>query len=243
VLTVDNLVVHYGRTAALQGVSLTVATGEIVSVVGPNGAGKTTLLNAVAGAIPSTSGQIEFEGKKLNGLAPESIVRLGLSLIPEGRHIFGQLTVGENLRLGSSVRRDRAAVERHQEEILVMFPILRRLYRSSAGKLSGGEQQQLAIARALLANPTLLLLDEPSLGLAPKLVDLVFQIIQELRGKGVTILLVEQFVQRARQVSNRTYVLRQGKVVLTVEGIESGADEAHQLEMAYFGHSGTQAST
>jgi branched-chain amino acid transport system ATP-binding protein len=240
VLVVDNLAVHYGRIVAVQGVSLTVGAGDIVSVVGQNGAGKTTVLNAIAGAVPS-SGEIVFEGKKLNGLAPEAIARRGISLVPEGRHIFGQLTVGENLRLGTTVRRDRGNVDRHLDEIFEMFPVLRNMYKSSAGKLSGGEQQQLAIARALLANPKLLLLDEPSLGLAPMLVELVLQVIEDLNRRGVTILLVEQFVERARQISKRTYVLRQGKVALTVEA-GGGADAERALERAYFGLEGDEAS-
>lgn len=238
-LTVADLVVEYGRVRAVQNVSLTVAAGEIVSVVGPNGAGKTSLLNAIAGAVAPSHGEVIFNGKRLTGSSPEQVVRQGIALVPEARHIFGQLTVAENLQLGTTARRDRTGLKQHMEEILTMFPVLRRTYRSSAGQLSGGEQQQLAIARALIADPKLLLLDEPSLGLAPVLVDLVFEVLKQLNQKGVTILLVEQFVQRAREIADRTHVLRAGRVALTVG--KSGEDEG-SLEGAYFGLAGNSKS-
>jgi branched-chain amino acid transport system ATP-binding protein len=211
-LRVESLEVAYGRTLAVKGISLEVGAGEVVTVVGPNGAGKSTTLAAIFGLQPVRAGSITFEGESLLRLAPERIARKGLALIPEGRHIFGTLSVADNLALGATVRRDRDAVEASREAVLDRFPVLRRLYGRPAGKLSGGEQQQLAIARALLASPRLLLLDEPSLGLAPQAVDLVFETIAGLRDEGVTVLLVEQNAARAVALADRTYVLRNGLV-------------------------------
>jgi branched-chain amino acid transport system ATP-binding protein len=214
-LEVTDLQVHYGRVAALRGVSLRVDAGEVVGLIGPNGAGKTTMLSAICGIVEPSSGTIVFEGEPLRGASPEQIVRRGISLVPEGRHIFGTMTVAENLRLGMTVRRDRDAAQAEVEQLLEDFPALGRYYRSSAALLSGGEQQQLAIARALLASPRLLLLDEPSLGLAPLVVDLVFDVLGRLRERGVTILLVEQVALRTAQFADRTYVLRTGSLALS----------------------------
>ena len=166
-LATEDLRVTYGNILALGGVSLHIEEREIVSVIGPNGAGKSSLLNAIAGVVPPASGNIEFEGQAIAGIAPEELVRLGISLVPEGRHIFGGLTVAENIRIGAVARRDRGAIDGDVDRVLAMFPVLRERLRQPAGKLSGGEQQMLAIGRALLARPRLLLIDEPSLGLAP----------------------------------------------------------------------------
>jgi branched-chain amino acid transport system ATP-binding protein len=211
-LRIDDLRVSYGRVPALHGISLHVDEGEVVTMVGPNGAGKTTTLSAIFGLVPPASGSIRFEGESLVGVTPEKILRKGLALVPEGRHILGTLTVAENLQLGTTARRDRAAAATDLEKTLERFPVLKGYYKSSAGTLSGGEQQQLAIARALLSRPRLLLLDEPSLGLAPVVIDVVFDTLEELRQEGVTILLVEQTVARAVEFADRAYILRSGRV-------------------------------
>jgi branched-chain amino acid transport system ATP-binding protein len=212
VLAVDDLHVRYGRINALRGVSFRVDTGEVVGLIGPNGAGKTTALGAVMGVVPVAGGTIGLDGRSLVGRAPEAIVRGGLAMVPEGRHIFGTLTVAENLRVGATVRRPGPEVDADIERELERFPVLRRYFRSQAGKLSGGEQQQLAIARALLSRPRVLLLDEPSLGLAPLVVDLVFDTLAALRDEGMTILLVEQNATQTVEFADRTYVLRNGVV-------------------------------
>jgi branched-chain amino acid transport system ATP-binding protein len=227
-LEIDDLHFSYGSIAALRGVSLRIDEGEIVGVIGPNGAGKTTTLAAVTGQVRPARGRITLEGRDLRGLNPEKVVRLGMSLVPEGRDIFGSLSVGENLMLGATRSRDRRAAAQDCERMLERFPVLKTYFRSSAAKLSGGEQQQLAIARALMARPRLLLLDEPSLGLAPLVVDLVFQTIGELRSEGVTILLVEQNAARTIAFADRTYVLRTGNVAAsgTSQALRSSADIA-----------------
>ena len=189
--------------------------GEIVGVIGPNGAGKSTMLNAIAGVVPLSDGDIRLGDESLVGDRPERIVRRGVSLVPEGRRIFGRLTVGENLELGTTARSDRAAAAKDVEGVLELFPVLRGYYGSPAGKLSGGEQQMLAIGRALLSKPRLLMLDEPSLGLAPILIDRVFETLDELRSEGVTILLVEQNAARTVELADRTYVLRTGRIELS----------------------------
>jgi branched-chain amino acid transport system ATP-binding protein len=210
VLRVEELSVRYRGVPAVRDVSLSVDEGEIVSLVGPNGAGKTSTLNAIFGLVRASGGSVEFEGTSLLGLPPERIVRRGLALVPEGRHIFSSLTVAENLRLGAVTRGKPAPGE--LDEVLDRFDVLRRLNDAPAGNLSGGEQQQLAIARALLSKPRLLLLDEPSLGLAPLVVDRVFEVLAELRDQGVTVLLVEQNASRAVELADRSYVLRSGSV-------------------------------
>jgi branched-chain amino acid transport system ATP-binding protein len=213
-LRVENLQVYYGRVAGIRGVSLEIAAGEIVGLLGANGAGKSTTLGAIAGLVRAQSGRVLFEGEDILRIAPENVVRKGIALVPENRRIFGHLTVQENLRLGATVRTDRAGVERDIQRIFRHFPVLERLYKSSAGGLSGGEQQQLAIGRALLSSPKLLLLDEPSLGLAPLLVKRVFDVIAELRDEGVTILLAEQYVARTLELADRVYSLSRGQVAL-----------------------------
>jgi branched-chain amino acid transport system ATP-binding protein len=212
-LTVADLSVHYGRIRAVRGVSLRVDAGEIVGLLGPNGAGKTSTLAAVAGALRPAAGTVTFEGAEVTGQSAERMVRHGVTMVPEGRRIFATLTFAENLFLGATARRDRGSVAGDVEDQMERFPVLRRYYRSPAGRLSGGEQQQLAIARALLARPRLLLLDEPSLGLAPLLVDLVFDTIARLREEGLTVLLVEQNASRAVELADRCYVLRGGGIV------------------------------
>jgi branched-chain amino acid transport system ATP-binding protein len=231
-LVVEGLTVAYGSVIAVRDVSLDVAAGEIVTVLGPNGAGKTTLLRTVAGALRPQAGSIAFEDRRVNGLAPEDVVRLGIALVPEGRHVFHALSVQENLAVGAISRRDRDAIRQDVERLLDRFPILRERSGQMAGTLSGGEQQQLAIARALMSRPRMVLLDEPSLGLAPIFVDRIFELIRELRSQGVTILLVEQNVHRALEVADRAYVLSVGRLVA------SGATDTlleGELERAYLG--------
>jgi branched-chain amino acid transport system ATP-binding protein len=232
-LRIDDLRVSYGRVPALHGVSLRVDEGEAVAMVGPNGAGKTTTLSAVFGLVQPSAGTIAFEGESLVGAPPEKILRRGLALVPEGRHIFGTLTVAENLQLGTTARRDRAAAAGDLEKTLDRFPVLKSYYGTSAGNLSGGEQQQLAIARALLSRPRLLLLDEPSLGLAPVLIDVVFDALEELRQEGVTILLVEQATARALEFADRAYILRSGRVAHS--GTRDEMVRMEDLEAAYLG--------
>jgi branched-chain amino acid transport system ATP-binding protein len=227
-LEISDLHVAYGRVDALRGVSLTVHQGEAVGLIGSNGAGKTTTLAAVTGTVPVRTGDLRFEGTSILRRRPEDIVRLGIALVPEGRRILASLTVAENLQLGSTPRRDRAGAKGDLERVLARFPVLERYYRSPAGRLSGGEQQQLAIARALLARPRLLLLDEPSLGLAPLLIDRVFEILDDLRRDGATILLVEQNAVRTAAFADRTYVLRSGTIAFsgTRDEISAGIDFA-----------------
>ncbi|MBX3568810.1 MAG: ABC transporter ATP-binding protein [Rhizobiaceae bacterium] len=232
-LTIDNLHVTYGNVVALRGVSLEVGEGEIVAVIGPNGAGKSTLLLTAAGLVRPRTGSVAFDGRSVASLQPEALVASGLSLVPEGRHIFGSLSVAENLALGATVRHDRAEIARDVERVLTMFPVLRDRYRQRSGKLSGGEQQMLAIGRAMLARPRLLLLDEPSLGLAPLVVEQVYAAIQELRRSGVTVLVVEQNASRALAAADRTYVLNTGVVRLTGRSDDIRGTPA--FEAAYFG--------
>ena len=232
-LRIADLRVNYGRVPALHGVSLQVGQGEVVAMVGPNGAGKTTTLSAIFGLVAPVGGTIEFEGESLLGRRPESILRRGIALVPEGRHIFGSLTVGENLQLGTTARRDRGAAASDVESVLERFPVLKSYYGTSAGSLSGGEQQQLAIARALLSRPRLLLLDEPSLGLAPVVIDVVFDVLAELRNEGVTILLVEQNAARAVEFADRAYIVRTGRVAH--EGTRDEILQMEDFETAYLG--------
>jgi branched-chain amino acid transport system ATP-binding protein len=211
-LSVEDVHAGYGAIIALRGVSLHVTAGELVALVGANGAGKSTLMATIAGVLRPFRGQITFEGRSLLGLSPEEIVRQGIALVPEGRRIFPSLTVAENLRLGAATRRDQTAVQRDIEEMCARFPILGKRFHQPGGTLSGGEQQQLAIARALMSRPRLLMMDEPSLGLSPILVDEVFAMIGQLHASGVTILLVEQNVERTLDVADRVYLLNTGRV-------------------------------
>ena len=232
-LEIDNLHLHYGGIAALKGVTLRIDSGEIVGLVGPNGAGKSSLLAAITGLRRPSAGAISFQGRSLIGKTPEQIVRMGIALVPEGRHIFRTLTVGENLRLGSTIRRDRAAVKRDLEDLLALFPALKRRYRALGGHLSGGEQQQLAIARAMMCKPLLLLLDEPSLGLAPVVVELVLETVDSLRRSGLSVLLVEQMALSTVRLADRSYVFRTGSVVLA--GTRADLVNNSEVAKAYLG--------
>jgi len=232
-LKVSGLVVRYGAIAAVRGVDLEVRAGEIVSIVGPNGAGKTSLVAAVAGIVPASAGSILLAGEPLTGIALEAIVAKGLALVPEGRRIFASLTVAENLALGATVRRDGTQVGADIDRLYATFPILGARRRQLAGLLSGGEQQQLAIARALVSRPKLLVLDEPSLGLAPAIVDQVYGLLRDIRVLGTTILLVEQNAERAFALSDRTYVMRGGEIVL--QGSPAALEADRHFDAAYFG--------
>jgi branched-chain amino acid transport system ATP-binding protein len=234
-LNVENISVSYGRSIALDGVSISVQKGDVAFIVGRNGAGKSTLLKSIAGVTPRQRGKITYEGKELVGKPPEKLARDGLCLIPEGRHIFRSLTVGENLAMGGSTRRDRSQLNADIERVVTMFPILADRYKGIAGNLSGGEQQQLAIARAILQKPRLLMIDEPSLGLAPLVIDQVYEKLRELNKEGLTLVVVEQSTARVLDLATKVYVLRNGKVAL-----EAGAASlsSETIEGAYFGFSG-----
>ena len=232
-LTIENLSVHYGAIQALHGVSIAVEAGEIVTLIGANGAGKSTTLRAVSGLVKPSAGTITFDGKSLAGLAPHKILRLGLSQVPEGRGIFPNLTVDENLDLGAFARADRKNVAGDRERVFSLFPRLKERLDQRAGTLSGGEQQMLAIGRALLARPRLLLLDEPSLGLAPQLVQTIFKIIREINASGTTIFLVEQNAHMALRVAHRAYVLEVGSVVMQGDAKQLAASD--EVKKAYLG--------
>jgi branched-chain amino acid transport system ATP-binding protein len=224
-LSLEELVVRYGAVGAVRGVSLHVDKGEIVGLIGPNGAGKSTTLHAIMGAVPFQDGDVKLAGRSLRGLAPEQVARSGVALVPEGRRIFAELTVEENLRLGLSARRSREQADEDVESVLDLFPIVRDYRRRQAGALSGGQQQQLAIGRALVAAPDVLLLDEPSLGLAPKIVDIVFDALEEIRRRGITVLLVEQRAQRTVAFADRTYLIANGELRLTLTPEDAGDTE------------------
>jgi branched-chain amino acid transport system ATP-binding protein len=232
-LEIRNLSVAYGKIVAVSDLSLTVNEGEIVTVVGGNGAGKTTTLRTISGVIKPRSGEILFNGQSIVGLSPEVIVTRGISHSPEGRMIFGRLTITENLKLGAYNRKDAGGVKSDMERMFGMFPVLEQRKSQRAGTLSGGEQQMLAIARSLMSRPALLLLDEPSLGLAPLLVEQIFKVIVELRNEGVTILLVEQNANEALRVSDRAYVLETGTV--STEGPSAELINDPKLRAAYLG--------
>jgi branched-chain amino acid transport system ATP-binding protein len=229
-LQLDGLEVRYGGVPAVRQLTLHVDRGEVVGLIGPNGAGKTTTLHAIMGVVRPAGGDIRLAGRSIRGRAPERIARSGIALVPEGRRIYPQLTVEENLRLGLAAGRGRRG---DLDEARNLFPILREFARRPAGVLSGGQQQQLAIARALAARPDVLLLDEPSLGLAPTLVDLVFETLARVRERGVTTLLVEQRAQRTVAFADRTYALANGEVRGTFTPAD--ADDTDRLVTAYFG--------
>ena len=234
-LQIQGLSTHYGPIQALNKVSLEVEQGELVAMVGANGAGKTTLLHTLSGVLTPSGGEILFDGRQITRLASHQIVGAGICHVPEGRQIFPPLSVDDNLRLGAyAVRRDKEWVESELASIYEMFPILKERSRQTAGTLSGGQQQMLAIGRALLGRPRLLLLDEPSMGLAPLLVEEIFRVIQGLNKKGVTILLVEQNARAALGIANRGYVLETGRVVLSASSSDLLADEA--VRKAYLGY-------
>ena len=232
-LTLERVTAGYGRTTCLKGISLDVRAGEIVALLGANGAGKTTTLMAISGLVRIWDGHATFQGARLDGFSPERIAALGIGHVPEGRRIFPRLTVLENLELGSFLRRDRRQVAQDLERGFGLFPVLRDRRAQLAGTLSGGEQQMLAIARGLMARPKLLLLDEPSLGLAPKLVQEVFRVIAQINRQGIPILLVEQNARMALTVAHRGYILETGTVTLT-DTAEALADNP-QVHAAYLG--------
>jgi branched-chain amino acid transport system ATP-binding protein len=229
-LELEGIDVRYGQVAAVRGLTLVVPAGEIVGLIGPNGAGKSSTLHAIVGAIPVAAGDVRLEGRSLKGLRPEDVARLGVALVPEGRRIYAELTVEENLRLGLASRPRNGAPVRF-DGIFELFPVIADMRRRTAGALSGGQQQQLAIARALAADPRLLLLDEPSLGLAPKVVDVVFEALQAIRENGVTILLVEQRAQRTVAFSDRTYLVAKGE--LRLELTAADANDTDRMVAAY----------
>ncbi len=208
-LELRDIHVGYGRVEVVHGVDLSLTAGEVVGMIGPNGAGKSSILRAICGLVSPTAGEVHFEGRELNGMSPERIARLGLALVPEGRHVFKTLSVAENLQVGALAGE---ASEELLDHTLARFPILRERAEQRADRLSGGEQQQLAIARALLGRPKLLILDEPSLGLAPKMIDVIYGLLGELREEGVTMLLVEQNAARTIAFSDRCFVLSTGKI-------------------------------
>jgi branched-chain amino acid transport system ATP-binding protein len=233
-LQLTEVSVHYGRIAAVNDLSLEVNKGELVGLVGHNGAGKSTTLWTITGVHKPTSGRITFEGQSIVGESPDAILRRGIALVPENRRIFSRLSVGENLHIGTSARRDRRAAHADVKQMCERFPVLGTLYDRPAAKLSGGEQQQLAIARALLSRPRLLLLDEPSLGLAPVMVDRVFEILADLRETGVTVLLVEQNAAQTVDIADRTYVLVSGGTI-GVSGTSEELLARDDLTRSYLG--------
>jgi branched-chain amino acid transport system ATP-binding protein len=232
-LEVDRLSAGYGPIRALDGVSLEVAPGELVAIIGANGAGKTTLLMAISGIVPSRGGEVRFEGRRITGLPPHEIVRLGVGHSPEGRRIFPRLSVRENLELGGFTQSDRATVRRDIEEACDLFPVLGGRMSQLGGTLSGGEQQMLAVARALVGRPKLLLLDEPSLGLAPLIVAKIFDVIAGLSARGIAVVLVEQNARAALRLASRGYVLETGRVTLAGSGKDLAGDR--RVRDAYLG--------
>ena len=238
-LTVKTVHTYYGSIHALKGVSLHVRAGEMVALIGANGAGKSTLVNTICGLVKHQKGKIEFQGKIVDGLAPEAIVRLGIALVPEGRQVFATLSVEANLEMGGFVHRHNGQqVREDMARMFDRFPILKERRHQLAGTLSGGEQQMLAISRALMARPQLLVLDEPSMGLAPLVVKEIFRIIQELKREGKTILLIEQNARAALHIADRGYVLETGKVVLQGEG--TVLLEHREVQRAYLGKGAKQ---
>jgi branched-chain amino acid transport system ATP-binding protein len=225
--------ISYGAIEAVKGISLELARGELVSLIGANGAGKTTTLNAIAGLLPVADGEILYDGTKINTLPAHKRLRQGLALVPEGRGIFTRLTVEENLRMGAYCRRDTDAIEADMERVFSMLPRVRERLQQVAGTLSGGEQQMVAIGRALLSRPRLLLLDEPSMGLAPLVVEKIFEVIRSVAAEGVTILLVEQNANLALEFSQRAYVMESGRITLAGSGADLLADS--KVRAAYLG--------
>jgi len=232
-LTLQDVRVFYGAIQAVKGISLDVRERELVTIVGANGAGKTTTLRTISGIYRPTTGSITFEGRNLAALPSHEIVALGISQAPEGRQIFGSLSVRDNLMLGATRRADRASIGQELDYLVSLFPVLGERMNQSGGTLSGGEQQMLAIARALMAKPRLLLLDEPSLGLAPMLVNRIFAVISRLKETGVTILLVEQNARKALEIADRAYFMETGRIILEGDARELAANP--EIEKAYLG--------
>ncbi|MDE1172766.1 MAG: ABC transporter ATP-binding protein [Parvibaculaceae bacterium] len=232
-LQLKNIVVQYGVVKAVRDVSLHVGKGEIVSLLGPNGAGKTSLVSAAVGILPKAAGTVTFEGRNITRCAVEQVVTFGLTLTPEGRRVFADLSVAENLHLGAATRKDRAEVAEDIDRYLKMFPILSERFHQTAKTLSGGEQQMLAIARSLMSRPKLLMLDEPSLGLAPRIVDRIFELMIELKKTGLTMLVVEQNATEALRISDRGYIMAGGTLVY--EGEAAALAESEDLMEHYLG--------
>jgi branched-chain amino acid transport system ATP-binding protein len=232
-LEIKEMTVYYGKSMAIQDVSLEVAEGTVVSIIGANGAGKSTILRALSGLVASTSGEIMFKGNRINGRETTEIVRLGISLVPEGRQLFPYLSVLSNLKLGASLRKDKDGISQSLEEVYKLFPRLEERRNQKAGTLSGGEQQMLAIGRGLMARPKLLCMDEPSLGLAPIVIEQLAEVIKDINKKGVSVLLVEQNVQLALGVASRGYALQVGRVVL--EGDIETMKSSDIVKRAYLG--------
>lgn len=232
-LKVNDLQVYYGAIHAIKGITFEVNEGEIVSLIGANGAGKTTTLHAVSGLLKPTSGEVSFLSSKIDNLSAYKIVRKGIAHVPEGRRVFSQLSVQENLELGSFLVKDKNFIKNEYERVLTLFPRLKERLKQMAGTLSGGEQQMLAIGRALMSNPKMLLMDEPSMGLAPILVKEIFEIIKECNKQGMTILLVEQNAKMALNISHRAYVLETGKVVISDDAKNLLGNE--EVKKAYLG--------
>jgi len=233
-LEVKNIQVAYGKIIAVKDVSVTVNEGEIVTLIGSNGAGKSTTLRTISGLIKPKSGEITFNGKRIDGMPGHEIVGMGICHSPEGRRIFPRMTVKENLELGAFLRSDKEAVNADMDRVLDLFPRLKERIKQTAGTMSGGEQQMLAVSRALMGDPKLLLLDEPSMGLAPVLVELIFDTIIKIRKQGVTILLIEQNATAALEVADRAYVLESGKVKMSGSAKELSSDD--KVTKAYLGH-------
>ncbi|MFZ5754727.1 MAG: ABC transporter ATP-binding protein [Bacillota bacterium] len=232
-LVVEGIKASYGHTEVLHGVSFTAEEGKITTLIGANGAGKTTTLNCIAGVIKPQEGRILWKGQDITTLKPSQIVRIGISLIPEGRHVFPQMTVAENLEMGAYTRKDKEGVRRDLEWVLELFPVLKTRYKQLAGTMSGGEQQMLAVGRSLMANPELMLMDEPSMGLAPIIVQEVFKVIHQIKEMGKTILLVEQNATMALSHAHHAYVIELGKIVLSGSGRELLQNP--EVEKAYLG--------
>ncbi len=232
-LTVENLTVHYGAIQALKGISFSVNEGEVITLIGSNGAGKTTTLHAISNIIKKTAGKVTFQDNDITSAPADAIVKTGLIQVPEGRRIFSNLTVRENLEMGAYTRKDKPGIKADMENVFELFPRLKERIKQLAGTLSGGEQQMLAMGRALMAKPKLLLLDEPSMGLAPILVDEIFSIIQKINKDGTTILLVEQNAFKALSIADRAYILETGSVVKTGAASELISDDS--VRSAYLG--------
>lgn len=232
-LSIKNLNTHYGSIHALKGIDIDIDKGEIVTLIGSNGAGKTTTLSSITGLVKSSSGDILFNDVSIKQMAPHEIVKLGISMSPEGREVFPALSVAENLQLGAFIKKDKAAIQKSYERVYDLFPRLGERKKQAAGTLSGGEQQMLAIGRALMSEPELLLLDEPSLGLAPNLVLMIFDLIESINKQGVTILLIEQNANMALSIANRAYVLETGRISLSGDAKELSHNE--NVKKAYLG--------
>jgi branched-chain amino acid transport system ATP-binding protein len=232
-LTIENISVNYGAIEALTGISMRVEQGEVVTLIGANGAGKTTTLRTITGLLEPREGRILFEGDEIHGVATHKLVARGISMSPEGRGVFANLSVRENLQMGAYLKKNRAEINEDMERAFKMFPRLKERESQKAGTLSGGEQQMLAMSRALMSRPRLLLLDEPSLGLAPLVVHTIFEAIEEIRSKGTTILLVEQNAHAALKHSDRAYVLETGKIVMEGPSGQLAADP--RIKEAYLG--------